>query len=282
MAGRENGMGIVDIGRISSTDEYVLGDTGEEYSRLVAQCDYYRPMARQLLDRLNVQPGWRAVDFGCGPLGVLDVLSDRVGPTGHVVGLDSQVRMVGWAKQSLAARGLSNVEVMLGDAGASGMPADSVDLAHARLLLVNIPRPEQVLREMVRVVRPGGWVAVQEVDWLSWMCVPAHPAWDELRGILASSWSGDVHLGSRAGHLLESAGLEEVTATASSRVLRAGDDHHDLLLYFAERVRPRLVAELGADRCRQLEREVRDHLDRPGSLVVDAMLVQAWGRVPAR
>jgi ubiquinone/menaquinone biosynthesis C-methylase UbiE len=263
-------------------DEYVLGDGNEEHSRLLSQCDYYRPAALELLDRLNVRSGWRAVDFGCGPLGVLDLLSDRVGPTGHVIGLEYQAHMVGWAEQARVMRCLSNVEVIQGDARASGLPAGSSDLAHARLLLSNIQRPEEVLREMVRVVRPGGWVALQEVDWVSWTCIPAHPAWDELRGVIASCWSGDVHIGSRTAHLLESAGLEEVTATATAQVVRAGDYQYDQLLYFAERVRPRLVAELGADRYRQIVRELRDFLHQRKTLVVQEMLFQASGRVPIK
>ena len=44
-----------------------------------------------------------------------------------------------------------------------------------------MPDPLAVLREAAAIVRPGGTVAVQEVDWLSWQCEPAHPAWTELR-----------------------------------------------------------------------------------------------------
>ncbi len=55
---------------------------------------------------------------------------------------------------------------MQGEAAASGLPRASFDFAHARLMLINVPNSEEVLREMAALVRRGGVVAVQDVDWL--------------------------------------------------------------------------------------------------------------------
>jgi ubiquinone/menaquinone biosynthesis C-methylase UbiE len=63
-----------------------------------------------------------------------------------------------------AARELRNVRLLEADAYASGLPPDSLDLAHERLVLNKATAPEAEVREMVRVVRPGGWVALQHVD----------------------------------------------------------------------------------------------------------------------
>jgi ubiquinone/menaquinone biosynthesis C-methylase UbiE len=46
----------------------------------------------------------------------------------------------------------------------TGMPPASFDVAHARTVLVNVPDPKAVLAEMMRLVRPGGWVASLEPD----------------------------------------------------------------------------------------------------------------------
>jgi trans-aconitate methyltransferase len=59
---------------------YPLGGTSTERDRLLSQAVQYEPAANWLLDQIGVQPGWRAVDIGCGPIGILNLLSQRVGP----------------------------------------------------------------------------------------------------------------------------------------------------------------------------------------------------------
>lgn len=84
--------------------EYVLGGTDVERQRLLAQVEGLEPKARWLLDAIGVQPGWRAVDIGCGPLGIVNLLSERVGPLGTVVGLGRESRFVEMAKSGIARR----------------------------------------------------------------------------------------------------------------------------------------------------------------------------------
>jgi ubiquinone/menaquinone biosynthesis C-methylase UbiE len=62
-----------------------------------------------------------------------------------------------WAQSSVAERRLSNVQLIGGDAEATGLPRASFDLAHARLLLINVRHPDRILSEMVAVVRSGSW-----------------------------------------------------------------------------------------------------------------------------
>lgn len=143
---------------------YLLGADESERTRLLAQAEIHRAETEALFDRIEVPAGGRAIDFGCGPLGALDLLSRRVGPSREVVGLDSAARMIGFAQRSIAERGLGNVQLIHADAAATGLDAESFDLAHARLVLVNLTSPHPVVAEMARVVRPGGWVAVQDVD----------------------------------------------------------------------------------------------------------------------
>src|SRR6516165_7127193 len=173
---------------VQSVATYYLGADEAERARLLAQCELHRREAAQLLDRVGVAYGTRVLDVGCGPLGVLDILSARVGPAGQVIGLDNHPRMLAYAEQTISERELANVELVQGDATRSGLPEDSFDGVHERLVLINHPSPQDIVREIVRVTRPGGWVAVQEVDMYSWMCEPGHPAWDELLETLRRVW----------------------------------------------------------------------------------------------
>ena len=80
------------------------------------------------------------------------------------------------------------MDVVTADARHTGLPPDSFDLVHARTVLVTIPEPEEVLAEMVRLARPGGWVASQEPDAELALCHPPLPAWDRLREIFRASF----------------------------------------------------------------------------------------------
>jgi len=160
--------------------QYLLGHSEEEELRLTRQADELRPESARLFDRTGVCVGSRAIDLGCGPRGVLDVLSERVGPTGHVIGIERNRESVVLAKRFVADRELINVAVIQGDASATELPGDSFDLVHARLLLVNVPYVEGVVREMFRLSRPGGVVASHEADYIAHFCDPPLPAWDRL------------------------------------------------------------------------------------------------------
>ena len=71
-------MDTIELGQ----SEYPLGAEESERSRLLLQAEIHRPEAEELLARLNVPSGSRDLDLGCGPLGVLDLLSAAVGNRG--------------------------------------------------------------------------------------------------------------------------------------------------------------------------------------------------------
>jgi trans-aconitate methyltransferase len=85
----------------------VLGVSSQEQQRLLEQAQDLAPEARWLLDRLGVRPGWRAVDLGCRPLGILDLLAQQVGPEGEVLGLDLEPQFVQLARQVVKQRVLA-------------------------------------------------------------------------------------------------------------------------------------------------------------------------------
>lgn len=136
---------------------YSLGHSTEESARLQRQAEEWLPESRALLGGIDLAPGATAIDLGCGPRGVVDLLAEAVGPDGRVVGLDSDPAHVAMTAAFAATRGLIQVEAMTGDAVDTHLPADSFDLVHARALLVNVPtRPAWSLRWRVWPVLVGG------------------------------------------------------------------------------------------------------------------------------
>ena len=154
---------------------YVLGSSDPERQRLVRQARVFAAEASWLLDQAGAKPGWRAVDVGCGPIGIMDLLCDRVGPTGETIGVDSEARMIAMARDVAAELNLANLTLVEAEATGTGLERASFDFAHARLLLVNVPDPERVVAELAALVRPGGVVALEELE-LGLVDLPAAPS----------------------------------------------------------------------------------------------------------
>jgi ubiquinone/menaquinone biosynthesis C-methylase UbiE len=117
---------------------YPLGGTHTERDRLLAQAEQYEATANWLLDRIDIRPGWRAVDIGCGPIGILNLLSERVGASGSVIGLEREQRFVEMARAEIAKRRLGNVTMVQADGLNTGLEKYSFDLVHERLVMINV------------------------------------------------------------------------------------------------------------------------------------------------
>ncbi|MBV9534673.1 MAG: hypothetical protein JO321_04575, partial [Solirubrobacterales bacterium] len=84
----------MDTSEMGAAGRYLLGDSPEEIRHLVEQAEVYAKEAGELLDLIGLGAGSAAIDVGCGVLGVVHLLAERVGPEGRVVGLDREARMV--------------------------------------------------------------------------------------------------------------------------------------------------------------------------------------------
>jgi ubiquinone/menaquinone biosynthesis C-methylase UbiE len=269
-----------------ATDVYALGRNPDESTRLRRQSDELRPQTAELLDRIGLGPGQSAIDLGCGPSGILDLLSAAVSPGGHVVGLDADPAHTALATQYVGELGLANVEVATADARRTGLPSDSFDLVHARTLLVTIPDPAEVVAEMVRLAKPGGWVASQEPDVEHALCYPPLPAWHRLREVFRASFSrsgADPRIGRRLTELYRQAGLEDIDVVVHAPAYPAGHSRRTLLPDLARSLRPVILdLKLCDEReLAELDRAVREHLADPRTLMMPHLLVVAWGRKPS-
>jgi ubiquinone/menaquinone biosynthesis C-methylase UbiE len=270
-------------GEISGSGRYLLGDSPAEIRHLVEQAQVYANEAIELINLIRIHAGGAAIDVGCGVLGVLHVLAERVGVDGRVVGLDREERMVEFGRELTEQRGLT-VEFIQADATATGLPDRSFDVVHARTLLLNVQNPEEILAEMARIAKPGGVVAIQEPDAAAWSCDPPHPAFDILREAILSAYrrtGKDFSIGRRIARLLRGAGLDDVRVRASARVTHSGEYFQTFLLAIASLVREVIVyaGELTANQFDSYAATLRAHLEAPGTITCQPLMWQAWGRV---
>ena len=110
----------------------------------------------QLLTLVSLAPGEQVLDVACGT-GLVSLEAARaVAPLGQVLGIDLSGQMVDAAGQRAAAQGLLNADFARMDGEALNIPDARFDAALCALGLMYMPEPAQALREMWRVLRPGG------------------------------------------------------------------------------------------------------------------------------
>jgi ubiquinone/menaquinone biosynthesis C-methylase UbiE len=120
--------------------------------------------ARVTMELLRVEPGSSILDAGCGTGVLLPRLADAVGPTGRVTGLDRSTSFLARAQARLDELGLGErVDLVHGDVTAMPFPDGAFDAVHTERVLMHLDEPDDAIRELIRVTRPGGTVLSAEV-----------------------------------------------------------------------------------------------------------------------
>lgn len=140
---------------------YAFGHSDAETQRLRAQARLFGPSTRHLLTAAGVEVGMRVLDVGSGAGDVALLTAELVGPTGNVVGVDSNPLILEVARARADASGLTNVSFVVGDI-VDDFPQGSFDAVVGRCVLFFVAEPATVLQRLVDAVRPGGVVAFQE------------------------------------------------------------------------------------------------------------------------
>lgn len=112
----------------------------------------------------HLREGLQILDVGSGPGTISIDLARRVRP-GRVIGVDASEEIVAKANGLAESEDVRNVEFRAGDAYALDFADDMFDVVHAHQVLQHLGRPVEALREFRRVLKPGGIVAVRDVDY---------------------------------------------------------------------------------------------------------------------
>lgn len=168
---------------------------------------------------MNVQPGQRILDVGCGTGEDAVVLARLVAPGGRVIGVDGSRGMIATARLRAEGCGLP-VEFQVGDAHRLAFADDSFDASRADRIFMHLDSPADALREMIRVTRRGGPVLVYEVDFETVAVdMPDRALTRKLLNIYCDGFRNGW-LGRRVPELCREAGLQDVQITPATLWLR--------------------------------------------------------------
>jgi SAM-dependent methyltransferase len=165
-----------------------------------------------------LRPGQSLLDVGCGPGTITAELAALISP-GRVTAVEITEDALSLARTEAQARGQSNIDFLVADVHALDMPDAVFDVTHAHQVLQHVADPVAALREMRRVTRPGGIVAVRDSDYAAFTWYPAVPELDEWLALYrqaARANGGEPDAGRRLLSWARQAGFTDIVATSST------------------------------------------------------------------
>lgn len=120
----------------------------------------FMPLTRALVEHAGIHEGQSVLDVAGGPGEPSLTIAAIVGPAGSVTCTDAVPEMVETARSEAQRRGITNVQFRACTADALPFPADSFDVTVSRLGAMFFPDPVAAVREMLRVTKPGGSLAL--------------------------------------------------------------------------------------------------------------------------
>lgn len=238
------------------------------------------PLKQRTYQLMQIQPGDRVLDVGCGPASDTIALADRVGPNGFVIGVDSDKQMIGEAERKAIAAGVGDiVRHRVVNTLALPFKQSEFDSVRSENTFQYLETPEVALAEMIRVTRPGGKIVLADVDWGAGSLDTPHPfVAQTLEGVLAQRILPNGYAGRTLHRLMKAAGLENIAVELHSFTMNS----LPMIRYIAQLDAAEHVAlEEGYLSAEQIE-QWRDDLEeygRNGWLFASVSVVVAAGTV---
>lgn len=264
---------------MSDEGAYALGVPGGdeaalEADRLAVLASSFDRGSARLLSGLGLAPGWHCLEVGAGQGSMARWLADAVGAEGRVMATDLDLQFVGDQP--------ANVILRRHDIATDPLPAEHFDLAHARAVLQHVPARERALANMVAATKPGGWVVVEDIDWLVFdrqelpePFASVHAAVRE-RAVAAAGY--DPFWGRRMLGALRTAGLVDVESKGRVTTMHGGTPGAEWYVMALERAGPVLVEEGVLDPATVAAALAQAR--EPGFAVLSPLSISAWGRRP--
>ncbi|MBS7619506.1 methyltransferase domain-containing protein [Candidatus Bathyarchaeota archaeon] len=194
-------------------DRYVHAGKLEEVMRLEAQAKAFGKVLEKEFEIVDLKPGMKVLDAGCGTGAVARKMATKVSP-GEVYGIDIDPLFICEARKLAANEGVSNVRFELGDVDSLKYGDGTFDISYCRLVLMHVKNPVKTVTELKRVTKKGGVVAVSDNDDGGVITYPEMPKMMDLwtkYGRSAKIRGEDRYIGRQLFSIFSHAGLSPIT-----------------------------------------------------------------------
>lgn len=269
------------------TPAYALGDSAEEHRRLMLQSRFIGELTEALFARAGLAEGMHVLDVGCGAGDVSLLARDFVGARGSVLGVDRSAESVALARRRVLSAGLHNLSFEESSLEAL-RERGPFDALVGRLILLYLPQPAEALKQLARLVRPGGLVIFQEMDMSTGRSLPVLPLVQRAGQWISTTFQRagvDTEMGSRLYETYRRAGLPGPQLLSAARAM--GGDCPELcawlagtlasLLPLAEKLGVATPEEVQID---TLASRLCAEIVAGGGSVHAPVFVGAWARMP--
>jgi ubiquinone/menaquinone biosynthesis C-methylase UbiE len=154
--------------------KYVLGTSDNELERLRIQSALFEKQTIETLNLAGIQRGMSCLDVGCGQGYTSLLISQLVGRSGKVVGMDINEDNIKTCNTKVGHNN-KKLKFIVGDIYKSMLDESSFDLVYSRFLFQHLPDPEKALERLLRLTVDGGIVVLEELDQGLWLSYPTDP-----------------------------------------------------------------------------------------------------------
>lgn len=154
--------------------KYVLGSSDDEQERLRIQSALFEQHTIQSLKLAGIQQGMRCLDVGCGAGHTSLLMSQLVGRSGKVLGMDINENIIRTCNTKIKYYE-SKLKFVVGDLYDSILDESSFDLVYSRFLFQHLRDPQKALERMLKLTIDRGVVVLEELDHGLWLSHPADP-----------------------------------------------------------------------------------------------------------
>ena len=184
----------------------------KELDRLKQQANITLSQEQKIWQEIGLTSNLKILDLGCGS-GIISSELAKITYPGEVIGIDlseSMLKQACWLKDS---QGITNLNFQLGDAYQLKFPDNYFDFVYSRLLFQHLIEPVKVLKNIYRILKPGGMLYILDVDDRWFTLYPEPKSFASLYQKLTSlqkSQGGDPYIGRKLGSYVHQAGFNQV------------------------------------------------------------------------